>query len=153
ETSIIMSDSLTEGAHRALHRAQARAQQRGGSVVEPADLLAALTDEPECRAAVLLSEFGLDIESAATTLGLPVEAPDEPTAGHQLPHSVELRAALADAAYQARSIDRGRLVGTEHLLAALLSTSKVVAEALTGAGLELPTLLASLADSDRSETE
>ena len=40
--------------------AHARARRRGGAAVEPTDLLAALVDESESRAATLLAEFGLD---------------------------------------------------------------------------------------------
>jgi hypothetical protein len=46
-----MSDTLTPGAQRAFQRAQARARARGASAVEPLDLMAALVDETENRAA------------------------------------------------------------------------------------------------------
>jgi thiamine-phosphate pyrophosphorylase len=48
-----------------------------------------------------------------------------------------LRLVLSDAAMQARGIDRKREVGTEHLLAGLLSSSSEAVELLRGAGLQL----------------
>ena len=63
-----MLDSLTAGALRAWERSRVRASSRGASQVEPVDLLAALLDEPECRACELLVGQGLVIEAAFEAL-------------------------------------------------------------------------------------
>ena len=54
-----------------------------------------------------------------------------------MPISPGLRQVLNEAMAQARGSDRNREVGTEHLLASLLSTSGPPAELLRAAGLDL----------------
>lgn len=150
-----MAESFTEGACRALERAQVRARYRNGSSVEPADLLAALIDDTESRAATVLAEFGLDRAHIATVLGSADYAPDlaVPDASELLPHSPAIRTALNDATLHARALDRGRAVGTEHLLAGLLASSGPAAELLAGAGIELPALLDVLSPEASAEAE
>jgi thiamine-phosphate pyrophosphorylase len=139
-----MLESFTEAALRALDLAQARARLRGSAATEPADVLAALADEPENRAAILLAEHGLDASRLFEALGarelgtldLAGLVPSEP-----LPHSLALRAMLGDAAHHARSFDRNQAVGTEHLLAGLVSSPGPITELLTSAGLELDALV------------
>ncbi|MCU1363633.1 MAG: thiamine-phosphate pyrophosphorylase, partial [Acidimicrobiaceae bacterium] len=78
-----MREWYTAGARRALDRAKARARWRGATVVEPIDLLAALVDEAESRAAEVLAEFGLDAARAPAALGTgegPPPAVDEDAA-------------------------------------------------------------------------
>ncbi len=149
-----MLESLTEGASRALERAQIRAKQRGSASVEPTDLLAALLDEAESRASELLAEHGLDPARALAVLGpqdASAEVFDMPGAP-PFPHSASLRAALNDATTQAKSRDRGRLVGTEHLLAGLLSTSSPTADLLANAGVNIEELVERLAPEADVET-
>lgn len=139
-----MLESFTAGAQRALDRAQARARRREAAAVEPADLLAALVDEAESRAAELLAEFGLDptrVWKALGTAELPLSE-DELAAfiSDPLPLSVDLRTTLTDAALHARAFDRGRAVSTEHLLAGLLASTGPAANVLADAGLVLPAL-------------
>jgi thiamine-phosphate pyrophosphorylase len=138
-----MSESYTAGARRALDRAQVRARRRGALAIEPIDLLAALLDEAESRAAELLDEFGLDADRARKALGVPEgPTPDEDEDDSiVLPHSPAIRVALIDATAQARSLGRGRAVGTEHLLAGLLATPGPTTELLAGAGLALEALV------------
>ena len=57
-----------------------------------------------------------------------------------LPVSPALRQVLNEAMVQARGSDRSREVGTEHLLASLLSTAGPAAELLREAGLDLETM-------------
>ena len=155
-----MYDAYTPGAQRALDRAQVRARARGGSSVEPVDLLAALVDEAESRAAELMAQFGLDparvlnalgMESEQSTLGsvlrtLPVR-PDEPAEVIvPLPHAAALRAVLLDATMQAKALDRGLHVGTEHLLAGLMAESSSAAQRLLADGLELEGLRSHLSE-------
>jgi len=145
-----MFESFTPSAERALKRADRLARRRGAVLIEPFDLLAALTGEPESRAAELLVEFGVDMARLWTALGpqplavleesVAAELESEATSGgaleESLPASRALRLVLSDAAMQARGIDRKREVGTEHLLAGLLSSSGAAAELLRAAGLE-----------------
>jgi thiamine-phosphate pyrophosphorylase len=148
-----MTDSYTEGALRALARAEARARRRGAVTIEPADLLAALVDEPEGRAAVLLAEHGLHPAEALEALAIEpwsgAEAefrPDEP-----MPRSVELRAVLGDAAQHARGLDRARPIGTESLLAGLLSAAGPIPVTLAASGLAVADLTVRLEAPTRSE--
>ena len=149
-----MIESFTAGALRALERAGVRALRRGATAVEPADLLAALADEPESRAAELLAEFGLDPLRVGHALGLAAssgEEPEGPEAGPP-PRSLALRAVLGDAAMQARALDRGQSVGTEHLLAGLVVAPGPVADLLAGAGLERAALAERLTRAGAVET-
>src|SRR6516165_10353468 len=99
-----MYDALTPGAQRAFQRAEARAYARGAAAVEPLDLLAALVDEAENRAAELLASFGLPQDRILHALGhaTGLEPGSESDRGgdpfHQtdeahapLPHSPEFR--------------------------------------------------------------
>lgn len=145
-------DSFTEGALRALDRAQSRAQMRGASAVEPTDLLAALADESESRAAALLAQFGLDARSLWSALGVTGEVSGDGPPATAIPQSKGFRTVVSNATAHARSIDRNRLIGTEHLLAGLLAAPGPIAELLTNAGLELGALLDSMNDSAANET-
>jgi thiamine-phosphate pyrophosphorylase len=153
-----MSELFTEGALRALDRAQARACRRGAKAIEPTDLLAALTDETESRAAVLLAELGLEPAAVRAALGVDegegegADALATGTEASPLPRSRDLHSALNDATLQARSVDRSRLVGTEHLLAGLIAASGPVAAILAEAGVEPAALLGQLAESSAAET-
>ena len=66
----MMFESLTAGAERALTRAEWLARRRGADLVEPLDLLAALTVEVESRAVEMLIEFGAEIDRLREALGL-----------------------------------------------------------------------------------
>jgi thiamine-phosphate pyrophosphorylase len=157
----LMSDQWTPGAQRALERAQARARLRGGSLVEPLDLLAALVEEAESRAAELLVRFGLEPERFLEALGVlghdlhdslgedvPPEAQVEAVV--PLPHSPEFRAVMLDAGTRARAVERGVAVGTEHLLAGLIAESSQAVERLQAAGLALQRLRDYLAQEART---
>ena len=152
-----MLESFTAGAQRALERAQARAIRRGAGAVEPTDLLAALVDEPESHASEILAEFGLGAEQVwfaleTDELSLTEEAISAAVAD-RLPESPSFRASLNDAAIQARAFDRGRSVGTEHLLAGLISTPGAAADILAAAGVEVGGLIDRLTESVVLETE
>ncbi len=144
-----MTESYTAGARRAIDRAQARARRRGAMAVEPLDLLIALVNEAESRAAALLAEFGFDTARARAALGVdgeefPAEDDEDELDAIVLPHSQAIRTALTDAAVHARALARSRSIGTEHLLAGLLSSPGPASDLLAGAGLELATLVAHL---------
>lgn len=158
-----MMETFTEGALRALERAENRARQRAAEAVEPTDLLAALVDEPESRAAELLAQHGLEPVTVWSALGLTapsastvsteVPPPEPPTAATEpLPHSPALRYALSDAKHQAKAFDRGRSVGTEHLLAGLVATPGPAADILTRAGVEPDRLLSTLHTESAADT-
>jgi thiamine-phosphate pyrophosphorylase len=153
-----MIDAFTPGAQRALSRAQARARSRNALAVEPSDLLVALVDEAESRAAELLVRFGLEparllaalsfepqSEAAAEVpIGDPAEGGGEAAA---IPHSAACRSVLSDAIERARATVRSNLAGTEHLLAGLLSDSSPVEAMLEAAGVALEPLRGHLAES------
>ncbi len=155
-----MYDAYTPGAQRALDRAQVRARARGGSSVEPVDLLAALVDEAESRAAELMAQFGLDparvlnalgMESEQSSLGsvlemLPAKPDESAEVIMPLPLSAALRAVLLDASMLAKALDRGLHVGTEHLLAGLMAESSSAAQRLLADGLELEGLRSHLSE-------
>ena len=146
-----MLESYTAGALRAVDQAQARARQRGAGAVEAADLLAALADEAESRAATLLAEFGLEAEAVWAALGVSARVSPPAPGDPPLPHAPDYRAALADAELQARAVDRSRAVGTEHLLAGLIGPPGPLAERLASAGLALDALRARLRENAAAE--
>jgi len=158
--------SFTASAERALKRADRLARRRGAVLIEPLDLLAALAVESESRAAELLVEFGVETARLWTELGpdslaivgesvdteLEIEATLGRAFAEPLPASPALRLVLSEATMQARGLDRKREVGTEHLLAGLLSASGESADLLQTAGLELPTLRARLRQEVEGDT-
>lgn len=149
-----MRDSFTAGATRALERATQRARERRGDLVEPADLLLALSDDEESRAASILAELGLGTAGLEAQLGVPTEIPAaEDATAEAPPPSADLRHTLAEATGHARVVDRNQPVGTEHLLAGLLSLPGTVSDLLRQAGLELHTLLDGIHGLHRVETE
>jgi len=147
-----MLESFTQGARRAYRRAEARARHRGAGAVEPTDLLAALVDEAESRAAVILAESGVESDRlwrALRTAGPPATGdgdgddldldPDgdfRADDGDRLPTSEACRAVVGAALARAREFERGRDVGTEHLLAALAAMPGPAADAMVGLGLD-----------------
>ncbi len=128
--------------------------------MEPADLLAALVDEAESRGAELMVRFGLDPALVLDALGMEaewfaLESDREAPSGQSensgeviipLPHSPALRAVLIDASMKARALDRALDVGTEHLLAGLITESSPAALSLLARGLDLQGLRNHLAE-------
>jgi thiamine-phosphate pyrophosphorylase len=156
----VFLESFTASAGRALKRADMLAKRRNGSVVETLDLLAALSAESESRACELLVELGVDVDRLRAGLGpgisdaladseqsaLEAETTGATSPLEALPVSPGLRQVLNEATVQARGSDRNREVGTEQLLASLLSTSGPAAELLRAAGLDLETMRERLAE-------
>ncbi|MDG3005202.1 thiamine phosphate synthase [Paludisphaera mucosa] len=141
-----MDETLTPGARRAMDRAASRARSRGAAAVEPADLLAALLDEPESRASELVAEYGMAPQDVREALGAArldedaIEAAgygllDEPAVDS--PRSSAIRAVVGEATARARADGRKASVGTEHLLAGLVAEAAFVLEPLRDAGLDL----------------
>ncbi len=132
-----MQGSFTASAERVMIRAGNLAESRGGRAVDSLDLLLALMLETESRAVQNLRESGFDEQAVVDQIQLDQGLDDQATAldreleGEPLPHSPELRAVLSDAAVHARGLDRTREVGTEHLLAGLISSSPTAAAALS----------------------
>jgi thiamine-phosphate pyrophosphorylase len=158
-----MHDEWTPGAQRALEGAQSRARLRGGTAVEPLDLLAALVDEAESRAAELMLRFGLIPERVLQAVGgftheSSHERGTHPRPGTQgdpdtpLPQSAEFRAVVLDAGSRARAMERGVSVGTEHLLAGLIARSSHAAERLEAAGVAVKRLRDHLAEEEISRS-
>ena len=155
-----MYDAFTAGAQRALNRAESLARARGGSTVEPIDLLAALAAEAESRAAELMVRFGLEPDRVLVALGLDAVRCDFRALGRRRRRSVRFRRGkrLADRPVGGPSRRSGRCqhagksrrawreIGTEHLLAALIAESSSAAHRLVAADLELERLRDFLAE-------
>jgi thiamine-phosphate pyrophosphorylase len=143
-----------------MRRADVLAKRRSATIVEPLDLLAALAAESESRAAGLLAELGVAADQLWAGLGPELSAAQteledaEPDGGapripsnyEPLPVSPALRLVLNEATVQARRYDRTREIGTEHLLAGLVSIADPAAELLRIAGLEPEALLARMSE-------
>jgi thiamine-phosphate pyrophosphorylase len=117
-------------------------------------LLAALADEAESRAATILAGHGVEPARVIEALGLAVIDPDEPEPAEDpdpLPQSPDLRVVVGDASLAARAFDRGRTVGTEHLLAALLGPGPL-ADLVAGLGLDPEAVRADVNAVDTPET-
>ena len=102
--------------------------------LDPARVLNALGMEPE------QSSLGSVLET------LPAKPDEVAEVIMPLPHSAALRAVLLDAAMQAKALDRGLHVGTEHLLAGLMAESSSAAQRLLADGLELEGLRSHLSE-------
>src|SRR5262245_50166382 len=162
-----MSDVFTPAAQRALDRAEARTRARGGSEVEPNDLLAALADEAESRAAELMARFGLAPTHLLELLGLDSPGSDDVSNmaseaakseraeewPGSIPYSSELRMVLASATARARALDRSLAVGTEHLLAGLIDDGNADIERLVAAGFQLENLRIHFAETLEAASE
>src|SRR5437588_698696 len=99
--------TATRARARATAGKSSAARRWGAEAVEPADLLAALVDEEESRAAELLAGFGLTPGRVWEALGTSDLGPAvEEDAPPNLPHSTAVRSALNDAALHARALDR-----------------------------------------------
>ncbi len=93
----------------------------------------------------LLAEFqGSDLDSQEQLIGS--------EAAEALPFAPSLRLVLSEAMMHARGIDRKREVGTEHLLAGLLTAAGRPAELLEAAGLELSSLRERLTEVTATDT-
>ncbi len=146
-----MFESFTAGSLRALSRAEGRARERASPTVDLIDLASGLADESESRSSALLAEFGLTPEGFLNALGCSTTAPAEPDdfeAGPKLPFAPETKAALLDASTRAKGKARSATVGTEHLLAAILTAESSIPFALSEGGLAVSRLLDHLAESD-----
>ena len=102
--------------------------------LDPARVLNALGMEPE------QSSLGSVLET------LPAKPDEVAEVIMPLPHSAALRAVLLDATMQAKALDRGLHVGTEHLLAGLMAESSSAAQRLLADGLELEGLRSHLSE-------
>ena len=161
-----MLESFTAGAGRTLRRADRLARRRGAKTVEPLDLLASLAAESESRAALLLAELGVESDQLWAAFDREIvdlraeleeteQGAEESLSGQAveaMPFSSGLRTVLSEATMHARGIDRKREVGTEHLLAGLLTSEGRAAELLRAAGLEPQGLLERIVEEPLADT-
>jgi thiamine-phosphate pyrophosphorylase len=150
-----MLDSFTPAALRAIRRAESRARSRSSATVDPAHLIAGLADEPESRASELLAAHGLPPSELQESLGFSItlEADEDPDSElDPVPLSPSARLALLEASTRAKAAERGRSVGTEHMLAGLLATEPALREQLEAAGLAVGALLAELGAVEAAES-
>ncbi len=122
-----------------MHRARMRAAHREAEAIGPEDLLAGLVDEPESQAARLLRDHGVERDAIYELLGIEPQAnsddsdeedPDWLAFSTSLIASFDLRSVVTEAGIRARSLERGRGIGTEHLLQALLDVPCAVSDLL-----------------------
>mgnify|MGYP001076206395 CR=1 FL=1 len=134
-----MSEMFTPSAQRAMDRAEAHARRRNAAAVEPQDLLIALVDEPECRAAELVAEFGASPDVVRRALGANPGRDDFDGDQPTIPQSRTLRAVVGEAMVQARAVRSG-MIGTEHLLGGLTTEATTTLEPVRKAGLDVEML-------------
>ncbi len=139
-----MLESFTAAAQRAIDRAEARARRRGAAVIEPADLLAALVDESESRAAELLTGFGLEPERVWTVLGTDCSGPRRPGIRELMVERFAAVRRTSAVRVERRSCTIGLACrsdcerwGPSTCWPALLSAPGPLADQLAAAGLEL----------------
>lgn len=123
-----MNNYLTPSAKEVLLMAQEQARYFKHQAVGTEHLLLALTMENGSVAGKVLAQFGLTADSVReeierlTGYGTMTLAGDD-----YLPYSPKMREILQIAQSQARQLDIGKMVGTEHLLMALLSNQTTLA--------------------------
>ena len=146
------SSSFTAGANRVIGRARARAGRREAEAAEPIDLLVALASETESLAASLLERFGLPPDRLAEVLGLgELEEIEVDERGEPSPLSPATRVVVGESLALAKSLDRARPVGTEHLLSGLLSAEAEIVGLLSGAGLRVEELRSEIEESHEEQ--
>jgi thiamine-phosphate pyrophosphorylase len=136
-----MIPDLTPAVGRALEAAQRHARGRGSAAVEPVDLLHALLEEEEGRAAVLLGDAGLDPAYRQSMAAPPAAGPGTPA----LELHTDAWAALEHARGLAVELSGERTVASEALLLGLLRTDEGLRRRLEAHGLRLDRLEAALA--------
>ena len=138
-----MQEPFTAGAQRVFDRSREIAGRRGADFVEPVDLLAALIEETESRAAALIQSAGTDLDRIRLEIERVVPGGSENPSATDIgapPIAESLRTILNTAVASARSAGRGEAAGTEHLLIGLLAADGDVAAILRDVGLEVDTL-------------
>ncbi len=132
-----MSDSMTEGARRALQLARQLATDKTASQVDAVHLLWALLAD-ESRAAAILKEHAIN-HAAIEVADLFADNLEESQASFSphthLPFSAHVDAILFQAQQKVRDSGRHAELGSEHLLWGLVEIESEVTELLKGNGL------------------
>jgi len=133
-----MHPEPTPAVKRALAAANCWHRGNASDAVGPVELLLGLLAEPECRAATILDEIGIDATDICQ------QWPDLKAArrllGTDRPWSGEFRSLLARAQSWLAEYSDTEPLATEHLLLGLLSGQNDVAQWLTDSGLEFAAL-------------
>jgi len=119
----------TPAVDRALALCRQRAQQAGLHSITGVDLLLALLEDEEGRAAALLLRGGLRVEDARSCLNALI---------HEKLRLPVVEAVLGRASELARELSGERAVGSEHVLWALIENNGDVQSRLEAAGLKKP---------------
>jgi thiamine-phosphate pyrophosphorylase len=135
-----MLPELTPAAARALEGAQRWARCGGGNEVQPPHVLAALLQEEEGRAAVLLGRAGFGLTVFRQTLAESLAAEPADLVEAALPLSALTRQALEHARSLAAEQSADRIVSSEYLLLALFQTDQQLARTLESLGSDLARL-------------
>jgi thiamine-phosphate pyrophosphorylase len=126
--------NLTPAAERAMEAACRLSGQQGSQTVLTAHLLAGVLEEAEGRAAVLLTQAGVDpdaIDSHRKSEAVPTHSGEPVTALHPLTEQV-----LDQARGLAALTSPDRTIGSEHLLLGLLQVDTAIREQLEAQGLD-----------------
>jgi thiamine-phosphate pyrophosphorylase len=134
-----MLPEMTPAVSRAVDAAQRYAQGRQAAAVEPVDLLHALLEEDEGRAALLLIGAGLDYAAYRGAIGAPPPAEGEPLELH-----AEAYTALATARSLAPGLSGETTIASEAFLLALLRTDHRLGQLLASSGFSAERLEAAV---------
>lgn len=132
---------FTPAAERALQVANHWTSVGVSSELAPPEVLIGLLAEPECRAALLLAEFGIDQRAVIDRWPHLAPLPEsELVAPERRVHSAELAAALRAAEERLFEYPRPLHLATEHLLLGLVATESDAGQWLRERGLQADVL-------------
>jgi thiamine-phosphate pyrophosphorylase len=134
-----MFPEMTPAVSRAVEAAQRYARARQAAAVEPVDLLHALLEEEEGRAALLLIGAGLDYAAYRSAAGTPSAAEGQPLGMHP-----EAHVAMAKARDLAPGLSGESTIASDALLLALLRTDHRLGQLLASSGFSAERLEAAV---------
>ena len=134
-----MWQRFTERARQVVFHAQMRAASVGAKLVEPEHLLIAMTDVPECMAAVILERLGLRLETVREEAEARITIKESYAAQDMTLSPAGQK--VVNLAYEEAKRFKHNYIGAEHLLLGILREKKGIAtEVLTHLGVTLETV-------------
>jgi len=138
-----MWQRFTERARQVVFHAQARAASVGTKQVEPEHLLIALTDVPECMAAVILERLGLRLDAVREEVEGRITIKESYSNQDMILSPAAQKA--VNLAYEEAKRLKHNYIGAEHLLLGILREKKGIApEVLAHLGVTLEAVRAQL---------
>ena len=113
-----MFDRFTENARRMMGLARQAAQWHCHDYIGPEHMLLGLAEMPQCAAAKILADLGVDLSELRKALPLK-RGPAQLGGMGQLPFTPSAKQVLESALAEARRLGHG-YIGTEHLLVGLV---------------------------------